>query len=634
MPTVASTTTETYGIIVKDSLGATSTQRTASVTANPALGTPSITSANTPIDANQIENVVANAATGGSAPVTYSLLANSGSGYASTGAACALSGSSVKCTYSPTTAGNYIYEITATDSASNAVTTTSAPSSQVTVYPPLVVVILDPTIDLGQTITLHAGVSGGSSSYVKYAWSGSGSDPACSSLSSTTNSVMFTPTSAVMCTVTLTVTDSVGNAQSNTGVVTVSGAFIAPSGITITSPIDSGQTETVTANAASGGTGPITYQLLVSSNGITFAPASTQNCVVSGATVTCTNAPSTGTYYEIQATDTGTSPNYMLNTGPSTKVTVNNALIAPSGIQITSPITDGQTETVTANAASGGTGTITYQLLVSTDGTTFAPASTQNCVVSSGIVTCTDTPSTSVYYEIQATDTGTSPNYMLNTGASTEVTVNPPATTTTIVPTGVGGGGGGGGGGAFKPTVVPYTNGNQTGFTILNFSDYNTESLNVENVIFDIQVNYITPTSAGLTINGQSLVLTPNATVEIYNNTGFGYYVELLNISYLAIMHEDVITLRINGQPVVLQAVIPTGTTGSTTAQQPTQATSTSTSTVSTTTTTISSTTSTSGSSSNALIPLLGSGIAIAVAIALGLAYSRRRRSDDDAVER
>jgi hypothetical protein len=122
--------------------------------------------------------------------------------------------------------------------------------------------------------------------------------------------------------------------------------------------------------------------------------------------------------------------------------------------------------------------------------------------------------------------------------------------------------------------------------------------------------------------------------VEFYGNTGFGYYVELLNITYLAIMHEDVLALRINGQPVVLQAVVPTGTTGSSTTQQPTKATPTSTSTAPTTTTTIVTTTSTSGSGSNALIPLLGSGIAIAVAIALGLAYSRRRRSDDDAVEK
>jgi hypothetical protein len=109
---------------------------TPAITVNSILGTPSITSVTTPIDAGQTETVAASISsvigTGSGNIITFNLLANSGSGYASAGATCSNTISTVSCAYSPS-AGTYTYEVTATDEASSPAIATSAASGSVTV---------------------------------------------------------------------------------------------------------------------------------------------------------------------------------------------------------------------------------------------------------------------------------------------------------------------------------------------------------------------------------------------------------------------------------------------------------------------------------------------------------------------
>ncbi|VVB76744.1 Uncharacterised protein [uncultured archaeon] len=113
-----------------------------------------------------------------------------------------------------------------------------------------------------------------------------------------------------------------------------------------------------------------------------------------------------------------------------------------------------------------------------------------------------------------------------------------------------GGGGGGGSGSSLLSTSKPFTSGNRTGYTISNFSQSGLASMNVNGVAFSVVENFITPTTAGISVNGMALTLALNVPVQLSVSNNRTYYVELLGISYLPI--QDTVTLRIYSQPNVV----------------------------------------------------------------------------------
>ena len=187
------------------------------------------------------------------------------------------------------------------------------------------------------------------------------------------------------------------------------------------------------------------------------------------------------------------------------------------------------------------TGTVSFITSDST-GSFTAPS----CTLSSGscIVGYKDTAAGSP--TITATYFGDS-NNNAGTSGTTSVTVNP-------VLNGVGGGaftggGVGGGGGSSLPSIIVYLSGNQTGYTITNLTKGNSETLNFNNntKTIHITINFITPTTVGITANNNTYNLTIGSPVTLVDPNNYTYYAKLMNLSYLPIQHT--IALLVYGEP-------------------------------------------------------------------------------------
>ncbi|MDE1859941.1 MAG: hypothetical protein KGH67_05455, partial [Candidatus Micrarchaeota archaeon] len=130
------------------------------------------------------------------------------------------------------------------------------------------------------------------------------------------------------------------------------------------------------------------------------------------------------------------------------------------------------------------------------------------------------------------------------TAYTSSPTSSPTTSALTTAPTTTSGGIGGptGGGGPQKPTVVKIPG----GYEITNFTQYQFVDLNTTNGgKIRVTENYITPTSAGVSVNNASIALSPGTTVYIGNFSGSNYYSKLVNISYLPIedtMKIDILT--------------------------------------------------------------------------------------------
>jgi hypothetical protein len=196
-------------------------------------------------------------------------------------------------------------------------------------------------------------------------------------------------------------------------------------------------------------------------------------------------------------------------------------------------------------------------------------------------------------------------------GVFTETPPSPPSNN---------GGGGviGGGGGPLLPTINAYASGNQTGYTIANFSQANSETVLIGSESITVVENFITPTTAGITVNGQSLTLPLDTPVQFLNTTGSAYYAELTGISYLPAL--QTITLSVYGQPNAQRNATSTKIP-STVLPAPTTTVAPATTTVAPTT--VNATQTTPAAPANTLLPLMGTGVAIAIAVAAGVAYSR-----------
>ncbi|MDE1871385.1 MAG: hypothetical protein KGI06_04060 [Candidatus Micrarchaeota archaeon] len=97
-----------------------------------------------------------------------------------------------------------------------------------------------------------------------------------------------------------------------------------------------------------------------------------------------------------------------------------------------------------------------------------------------------------------------------------------------------GGGGapsGGGGGSSFKPVVTTMTN----GFNVANVSQLATFNLTLCGTRLNVTENFITPTTAGITVNGNKYTLSIGQSDQIIGLSS-GCNVELKNITYIPIL--------------------------------------------------------------------------------------------------
>ena len=138
-----------------------------------------------------------------------------------------------------------------------------------------------------------------------------------------------------------------------------------------------------------------------------------------------------------------------------------------------------------------------------------------------------------------------------NTAASNNAVITVTAAVLPAIITGGGGGIGGsggtgaGGGGSFLPTILASTSTGQVCSTISNFTQHNNETVSVLNTTFKVTENYITPTTAGITIGNNAYELLLDDAVPIGTMNGVNYTVELTTLSYLPII--DTVSVAICG---------------------------------------------------------------------------------------
>jgi hypothetical protein len=248
----------------------------------------------------------------------------------------------------------------------DAVETVYNPNPSGTCTPPSISVqpAASTTITAGQSTTLSVGAAGTGLTYQWYiGTSGTTTTPAPNG---TTNQLTVSP--SVRTSYWVRVTGQCPSpADSRTATVTVNQPTCTPPTVpapsAVPSSISSGQSSTLTANAA--GTGPFTYQWYVGASGNTASPISGQT------NSSVTVSPVTTTSYWVRVTGQCAPP----ADSAATTVTVNQPACvppsAPTPNASPSSISSGQTSTLSVSPA--GTAPFTYQWFVGASGDPSAP---------------------------------------------------------------------------------------------------------------------------------------------------------------------------------------------------------------------------------------------------------------------
>ncbi len=420
---VAPTSTTYYCIAATDSSSPPQTVYSSAtqVTANPAFLAGSVTPASPIIDQGQPITLTANPS-GGTTPYSYQWY----SGSSSTCTSDSPVSGATSATYSPSPSASTYYCYKVIDSASTPQTLFS-PTDFVKVNPVLVVGSVTPSspkLDSGQSVTLTANPSGGTTPY-SYQWY-SGSSSTCTSDTAISGATSSTYSAAPSTTTyyCYQVTDSSSPPQSlysATDQVTVNSALFAGA-VTPASPsIDSGQPITLTANP-SGGTTPYSYQWYSGTSSTCSSDAA-----VSGATsATYSPSPSTNTYYCYKVTDSASTPTSA--TSSTDLVTVNPTLIFGSPTPASPKIDSGGAAiTLTANP-SGGTTPYSYQWYSGSSSTCTSDTAISGATSS----TYSASPVTNTYYCYKVTDS--SPTPQSGYSSTDLVTVNPALLAGSVTP--------------------------------------------------------------------------------------------------------------------------------------------------------------------------------------------------------
>jgi hypothetical protein len=411
------TSTTSYSVKVADSsvgTPAASACAPVTVTVNPALSTPALSLSPSSIDSGQTVSISAKVTwSGGTSSYTVTLYSGSSSTCSSdttvVGSQVGVVGRSA--TFSTGSLGSTTYYCaTVTDSATPPQTgKTSAAPFTVNSALTATVTPVSPAIDTGQSITLTANPSQGTSPYT-YQWYTGGS---CGSAISGATSQTYSPSPTSTTSYSVKVADSsVGTpAASACAPVTVTVNSALTATVSPVSPtIDNGQSITLTANPSQG-TSPYTYQW--------YSGASCVSPISGKTSQAYSPSPASTTSYSVKVTDS--SPGAPESYCAGATVTVNPALtvtISPGAPAIDS----GQSITLKANPLQG-TPPYSYQWYTGASCTSPISGATSQSYVPS--------PPSSTSYYAKVTDSSSSAPASSCAGAT--VTVNP-ALTVTISP--------------------------------------------------------------------------------------------------------------------------------------------------------------------------------------------------------
>ena len=362
-PSPSSTTTYCAEATDSATTAETSTS-TVTVTVNSALGTPTLSPSTTQTLDNGQSVSFSTSWSGGTSSYTAYL-------YSSSTSSCSTSSTLVQTVSSATSPTSFtaqspsstLYYCSAIkDSASTPETTTSS-ATEVKVNSALGTPTISPssaTYDTGQTITLTASISGGTSSY-SYQWYNDTSGTA-TAISGATSSTLTETAGSTAETVKyyVKVTDSATTPESTTSSTEsyIINTALSSGSPTPSSPtIDNGQSITLTSNP-SGGTTPYSYQWYSG----TSSTCSSDTAISGATSSTYTASPTSSTYYCYKVTDSATTPTSV--TSGTDLVTVNTALGTPS-ISPTSAETFDYGQSITFSSSwSGGTSTYTANWIV------------------------------------------------------------------------------------------------------------------------------------------------------------------------------------------------------------------------------------------------------------------------------
>ncbi|MDE1838164.1 MAG: hypothetical protein KGJ23_16325, partial [Euryarchaeota archaeon] len=351
---------------------------------------------------------------------------------------------------------SYVFELEVADSATNSERTFSAPSSSIAVASALVAgpsSPFAPLLDLGQSVTLSVGASGGTSTW-SYQWFTGAS---CTSPIGGATATTYVASPTVTTTYYYQVTDSASSAEvrcSPGNNVAVSPALTAPSApVPNAAVIDDNQTLKVSGFIPTTGTAPYSWSWRVSVGGGPFA-ATTQCAVNSGAGAvagtgeTCLivgNSLSVGSNYafELEVSDGATTPESQTS-GSSSATAVSSTLTPPASPTVSGTYLDtDQALTVSGALSSTGTSPYAWAWLISINGgsdvpatqcatnsgTGGAPSASETCAITGGVLAAGTTYS----FELSVTDSASSPETSPSTASAT-VFAAAPLTAAAIAP--------------------------------------------------------------------------------------------------------------------------------------------------------------------------------------------------------
>ncbi|MDE1859570.1 MAG: hypothetical protein KGH67_03515, partial [Candidatus Micrarchaeota archaeon] len=461
-------------------------------------------------------------------------------------------------------------KLTATDRSGEVANSTST----ITVVQPLNITLrpLLTVIDAGQTATFTNTTTGGVPPYSLYRYTVNSTG----GVGIVKNTVAFAHAGNYL--ITENVIDSINdNATSNPVIVHVNPAIQTQVPTVSNIIVDQGQFETVN-DSATGGTPPYTFLFTITNE--------TNGNVIHSFNATGVN-PNQVVSFTYNTMNVPVLNDELGNLNVTLKVTdslgvvvastnkggiIANPPLDPSVISSVGTPDIGQLVNFTTQIH-GGSAPYLYAMIITNP--------SGNVIATQGVITDFQTPifqftpsANAVGTDnvlIGVTDSATTNEIeFLSTSIDVQNVIYVPPVTTTVPQGGGGGGGGGssgpgvgGGGGGFKPTVL--SNGNCT--TILNFTQDNSETLSILNNTFDVTENYITPTTAGISVNGNVYELGVGQSLPVGKIGGVDYTVELTNLSYLPIM--NTVTVVICGSGPVQTPLVAPNTTNNSTVKPP-----------------------------------------------------------------